>query len=94
MTEVDINGDSKASWYEVKLYQLQHGDTTNGGKPYDPTCFPIVRCFHHYAERKFTIQNPDPGDSATQCLTINISYAGNVFQAPMKWEYLAGGKTQ
>jgi hypothetical protein len=81
---LDTDGNG-LSWYEVKVYQLNHGDAGHH-QAYDPTIFPVVRCFHHYAERKFKITNPGPDEPAEQNLTINIAYAGNVFHAPMKWE--------
>ena len=92
--DVDKNGDNEASWGEVKDYQFRHGDSsdtgcqTGGPKPYDGTVFPIVRCFHHYKERKFDVI--DKGSPVKQCMTINIAHAGNVFQAPLFWELLGG----
>ena len=87
--DVDRNGDGEASWGEVKDYQLKHGDSSNGNKPYDGTVFPIVRCFQHYKERKFDVVDKD-GKHIQQCLTLNVAHAGNVFQGPMHWELLAG----
>ncbi len=89
LAQVDKNGDGHASWGEVKEYQLKHGDDTNGHTPYDPTLFPIVRCFHHYKERKFDVVDQQ-GQSVRQCLTLNVAYAGNLFQAPLHWELLRG----
>lgn len=85
LADVDQNEDGKASWGEVKLYQLKNGDTTNGSKPYDGTSFPIVRCFHHCDERTIWVQHPIKG-KIKEGMTINVAYAGNVFQAPLTWE--------
>lgn len=87
MAEVDKNGDGVASWGEVKQYQLQHGDQYHPGE-YMATAFPIIRCFHHYNERIFTVvTNIDTGTTVTEGMTLNVSYAGNIFMAPIKWEY-------
>ena len=94
----DLDGDpSTTSWQEVKAYQILHGDTSNGGAPYDETAFPVIRCFHHWSER--TIATVDPQNPANpakdsngvivgpQGLTLNVAYAGNIFEAPLQWEY-------
>jgi hypothetical protein len=83
---VDQNGDGQASWGEVKQYQLKHGDMSNGQQPYNETVFPVVRCFYHYAERSYQVTNTLVG------MTINVGYAGNVFQAPLEWEKLSIAK--
>ena len=78
------------TWAEVKYYQLAKGDTFNGGKPYDETAFPLIRCFHHHKESSYLVDNvlTDGSISGTvrQGLTLNVSFAGNVFRAPLKWE--------
>jgi uncharacterized membrane protein len=53
-------------------------------KPYDQTRFPMIRCFHHHREQDFRVT--DTGGDSVQGLTLNVSYAGNVFRAPLKWE--------
>jgi type II secretory pathway pseudopilin PulG len=84
---VDKNGDNKASWAEVKDYQLKHGDKsqTDGPKPYDPTSFPIVRCFHHYKERRIGVIDAS-GKTVDQCMTLNVFHDGHVDQAALYWE--------
>lgn len=78
----DLDGDpAVTTWKEVKGYQLQHGDTSNNGAPYDDTMFPIIRCFHHHASR--TIMGSNGSNSA---VTLNVAYAGNIFESPLKWE--------
>jgi len=85
-----IDGCGGHSWNDVKEYQRQHGDTSNGGAPYDDIMFPMVRCFHHYASRDIE----GWVDSSNHALgtqrypvTLNVAYAGNVFEAPLRWEY-------
>jgi len=72
------------SWADVKNVQLQVGD--NGG-PFSETTFPIVRCFHHWDERQVRVH--EDGHNPTdwiEGISINVSYAGNVFAAPLTWE--------
>lgn len=87
MGEIDKNSDGVASWGEVKQYQLQFGDQYHPGE-YKATAFPVVRCFHHYNERNFTVvTNIDTSATAQEGMTLNVSYAGNIFMAPITWEY-------
>ncbi len=80
------------SWAEVKLDQLD-GIGEYGG-PYDPNFFPVVRCFHHAHERDVptlrkddTTSVIDPNELGEPTpMTLNISYAGNVFVSPLEWE--------
>lgn len=68
-THPEDNLPSDATWCQVKLFEMNE-------LGYDKTCFPIVRCFHHYKENKFnTVEG-------VQGLTLNVAYAGNVFRAP------------
>ena len=62
------------SWADVKYYEMNIIG-------WDPTTFPLIRCYHHYRERRFTVIDED-GNTARQGMTLNVSYAGNVFQAP------------
>jgi hypothetical protein len=45
--DVDTNKDGKASWAEVKSWQLLHGDTVQKpeSRPYSVSQFPVVRCY-------------------------------------------------
>ena len=61
----------KLTWAEVKEIQLTK---------YDPTLFPVVRCFFHVIRRKGKQQD----DSIKPVL--NISYAGNFFMSTDEWE--------
>jgi len=90
--EVDLDADGTVTWAEAKRRQLEHGDTTQQGAPhaYDPTVFPIVRCFHHHAENKLWVNHPVLG-RVKQGLTLNVSYAGNVYRGPLQWELFGGG---
>jgi prepilin-type N-terminal cleavage/methylation domain-containing protein len=69
-----------SSWSAVKAYQLKHGDPGHSGT-YMESMFPIIRCFHHCTER--TIETVT---GTNQPMTINVSYAGNIFEGPQKWE--------
>ncbi len=85
-------GDGR-SWREVKIEQLNEGeDWIFGGRPFCPTTFPIVRCFHHYNEGSFTISDdaPDPPFDLGEfphLLSLNVAYAGNIFRGPLFWEH-------
>lgn len=81
LADVDANGDGMASWAEVKFHQMNHGDNWNGRNPYPESMFPLIRCFHHHAYRKV------PTPEGLQAWTLNVAYAGNVFEAPLYWEY-------
>lgn len=96
---VDVDGDARASWNEVKEFQLRRGDAShldanNVQQPYDETAFPIIRCFCHYATRAVKVQSTSASDTYhpkgqvfTDCLTLNVAYGGNVFDCGLKWEY-------
>lgn len=86
-TPADIDRNGELSWGEVKYHQLKHGDSSNGGQPYSETRFPVIRCFYHYGERAFNVVTG--GVSSTSAMTLNVGYAGNVFQAPLLWEITA-----
>ncbi len=75
---------ANASWKSVKKCQLAFGDVSTGPVPYSETRFPVIRCFHHWKER--TVETTDP-DNPNQALTLNVSYAGNVYEGPLMWEY-------
>ena len=89
---------ANASWKEVKKCQLAYGDEANGDKPYSETIFPVIRCFHHWTARTLDTVDPldptqpakDPQSGAVigpQGLTLNVSYAGSVYEGPLTWEY-------
>lgn len=85
----DLNGDGVTTWCETKLAQMANGDGWNGNKPYDPTAFPIIRCFHHRRDVKVNISvnntvNPVGQDRG---LVLNVAYAGNIFKSAPQWEY-------
>jgi prepilin-type N-terminal cleavage/methylation domain-containing protein len=84
----DLDGNGEISWREVKEHQLAHGDNSNNSAPYSETLFPVIRCFHHFEDR--TVQAVDPvtgQDLPREGLTLNVSYAGNIYLGPLKWEY-------
>jgi prepilin-type N-terminal cleavage/methylation domain-containing protein len=76
------NLPSGSSWAAVKTYQLRNGDPSHAG-PYVESIFPIVRCFYHARERRVNahVVTNDP-------MVISVSYAGNVFEGPAKWQYI------
>ncbi len=76
------NLSSNATWKEVKKCQLAYGDTVNSS--YSESLFPVIRCYHHWKERTVettSTNNPKEG------LTLNVSYAGNIYEGPLTWEY-------
>jgi len=82
-TPEEIDHNPGYSWCEVKISQMNFGDAYHE-EPYDPTAFPMIRCFWHHKERSFEVI--DDGIKSYQGLTINAAYAGNIFEAPLKWE--------
>jgi prepilin-type N-terminal cleavage/methylation domain-containing protein len=90
VTDVDNNSDGQASWGEVKIYQLAHGDASQkptAHQPYDETAFPIIRCFHHHKETQVRVHNTADNVDEPSDVTLNVAYAGNIFRAGMQWEY-------
>jgi len=76
-TNLSVN----ATWKEVKKCQLAYGDTVNDS--YSESLFPVIRCYHHWKERTVettSTNNPQEG------LTLNVSYAGNIYEGPLTWE--------
>jgi hypothetical protein len=89
---------ASATWKDVKKYQIANGDISNDKQPYSETLFPVVRCYHHWQARNVDTwdpadptkpaKNPETGaDVGPQGLTLNVSYAGSVFEGPLMWEY-------
>lgn len=80
------------TWEQWKKAQLEFGDEHSGTSadgsrlPYSRSRMPIVRCYHHHDRN--TIPGTTKGNSriTEQPITINVSYAGNVFMAPLWWE--------
>ena len=89
-TPDDRDGNGEISWGEAKTFQLANGDTTqiDGPRPYDPTAFPVIRCFHHYFDHDIHFQYN--GSNLTQGLTLNVAFAGNIYRAPLWWEVFGG----
>jgi prepilin-type N-terminal cleavage/methylation domain-containing protein len=76
------NLPANATWKEVKKCQLAYGDVVNAS--YSESLFPVIRCYHHWKERTVettSTNNPKEG------LTLNVSYAGNIYEGPLTWEY-------
>ena len=74
---------SNATWKDVKKCQLASGDDSNGFTPYSQTIFPVIRCYHHWQARMVDTTDTN---SPRQELTLNVSYAGNIYEGPLKWE--------
>ena len=86
----DVNLDDitdEASWGEVKVYQLKHGDGSNDHQPYTSSAFPMVRCFHHYRHRKIKVKDTEINEIIKSGVTLNVAYDGNVFPAGEEWEF-------
>jgi prepilin-type N-terminal cleavage/methylation domain-containing protein len=81
LTGSGLTGDY--TWAQLKNYQLKNGDDTHPGA-YDPTLFPVLRCFWHikhlkdYSPSKFIPNSEGP--------VLNVSFAGNYFLSRGKWE--------
>jgi prepilin-type N-terminal cleavage/methylation domain-containing protein len=71
---------SPATWCELKEYQLKAGPDVDVSKnnPYDPTAFPVLRCFWHQ-KSPWTAKDDDAP-------VMNIAYAGNFFLSKVYWE--------
>jgi prepilin-type N-terminal cleavage/methylation domain-containing protein len=80
------NLSSGASWKEVKTSQMLNGDNASEHQPYSQIFFPMIRCFHHWREQLWEYTPPGSSDSIKQGLTINVSYAGNIFRCAFLWE--------
>jgi prepilin-type N-terminal cleavage/methylation domain-containing protein len=63
------------TWAQLKLFQL---------KSYDPTLFPVIRCFWHLRHvGKYSPSNHIPNSEAP---VLNVGFAGNFFLSRGKWE--------
>lgn len=71
------------SWSSFKKEQLQTG---NSGGPYDPTIFPVVRCFWHIAKLQGNWGSGTPPFATTCKPVMNITYAGNRCYTTTYWE--------
>ena len=75
---------SSISMQDTKMHQLETGggwDKENispDGK-WDPTIFPVLRCFFHVVDRK-GVENDDKAPA------LNIAYSGNFFMTKCQWE--------
>ena len=82
--KLDECGGGGTSWMDIKEYQRVNGDPYHLG-PYNEVSFPMIRCFHHWSTRTIAVNDPERG-SVGQGLTLNVAYAGNVFESPLWWE--------
>ena len=72
---------SYGSWAAFKKWQLKEG---NDGKPWDPTVFPVVRCFWHVKGIK-TAPWGGGFSNATRPV-LNVTYGGNRCYTTAYWE--------
>ena len=75
-SEADTSGFK--TMCDFKEYQLEHGDSSNGNKAYDPTVFPVISCFWHLKKKGSDVRQYAP--------LLNISYTGNFFMSKTQWE--------
>jgi prepilin-type N-terminal cleavage/methylation domain-containing protein len=90
-SQIDADSDGTVTWGEVKVYQQRYGDTSqirpgNTSYGYNANQFPIIRCFHHYEDRRVQIEHPDRG-TLSQIRVINAAMSGRVFLSAPQWEY-------
>ena len=68
--------ESSGLWWEVKYSDLKGGTNPVTNQSYNPSLFPVTRCFFHWTK----IWGKDE-------LTLNSSYDGGVFFSKFQWEY-------
>jgi len=77
---------SPYTWAQLKNIQLLQGDdgTHALGEGYDPTLFPVIRCFWHVKRiKEYSPGKPIPNSAAP---VLNVGFAGNFFMSKGKWE--------
>lgn len=74
------------TWSQLKNYQLKNGDGPSSTHPggYDPTLFPVLRCFWHLKGIKS--YSPSKTIPNTAAPVLNVSFAGNYFLSRSHWE--------
>ena len=92
---ISFDGDEdKFTWCDWKENQLRFGDQQSKFKPYSSSQLPIVRCWHHHAEAQIDARPQDwfiedacpASQLGRDAITLNVSYEGNVYVGPLKWE--------
>ncbi|MDF3127974.1 type II secretion system protein [Kiritimatiellaeota bacterium B1221] len=83
--EADLNDDGQVSWAEAKLRQLSGDSYSPDG--YDPSKFPLVRCFHHYDDKKVRVDNLDDNKIVSEIRVLNVAMDGHIFLSGPQWEY-------
>lgn len=78
------NDNGTYSWAELKEYQLKSGG--DDGRGYDPTIFPVVRCFCHYQKGTEKAKHGDDEWYWARPI-LNVAYAGNFFMSYSYWEH-------
>jgi len=74
------------TWAQLKNVQLkQGGDSCHPlGEGYDPTLFPVIRCFWHVRDiDDYSPSNVIPNSAVP---VLNVGFAGNFFMSRGKWE--------
>jgi type II secretory pathway pseudopilin PulG len=74
------------TWAQLKNVQLKSGaDGTHApGEGYDPTLFPVIRCFWHL--RHLGDYSPSNHIPNSEAPVLNVGFAGNFFLSRGKWE--------
>jgi len=72
------------TWGEWKESQMRTGEGKDGWEegdidPWDPSLFPMVRCFWHVNSKK-------PADANSNAPVQNVGYIGNFFLSMNEWE--------
>ncbi len=77
---------SPYTWAQLKNIQLKNGgDGTHAvGEGYDPTLFPVIRCFWHVKNLKN--YSPSRNIPNSEAPVLNVGFAGNYFMSRGKWE--------
>lgn len=87
----EFDNPTSPTWSELKRIQLKYGgdkDPITGvghewGEGYDPTLFPVLRCFWHVLKLD-DYKSSIPNDAVP---VFNVGHAGNYFMTKATWEY-------
>jgi len=81
--------DQRDTMREYKMDQMTIPNATINGVlvPHSSSRIPIIRCYHHWHDQKILGHaNATTTAITKEFITINVSYAGNVFVGPLYWE--------
>lgn len=82
-----ITPSSPYTWAELKRVQLEKGGDSfhDVGQGYDPTLFPVLRCFWHILKLDDYSPSRVIGNEAVP--VFNVGHAGNFFMTKATWEF-------